>query len=143
MIKVTQLISVPMGDCSATAAKLLLQSCQTLCDPIDGRLPRPWDSPGKNTGVGCQFPWETRAQHFILRQDTQDPGDTASVWSFGPQTSSLGSAPHPPTLSHFRRSGSSLLYILLLVTIFFSCIWLSTMGDTDMGQRVLVLKGDG
>ena len=28
-----------------------------LCDPIDisPRLPRPWDSPGKNTGVGCHF----------------------------------------------------------------------------------------
>ena len=36
-----------------------LQSCLTLCDPIDiwqpTRLPRPWDSPGKNTGVGCRF----------------------------------------------------------------------------------------
>ena len=35
-----------------------LQSCPTLCGPIDGsppRLPRPWDSPGKNTGVGCHF----------------------------------------------------------------------------------------
>ena len=36
-----------------------LQSCLTLCDPIDGsppsRLPCPWDSPGKNTGVGCHF----------------------------------------------------------------------------------------
>ena len=32
-----------------------LQSCPTLCNPIDGRLPRPWDSPGKNTGVGCHF----------------------------------------------------------------------------------------
>ena len=35
-----------------------LQSCPTLCDPIDGsptRLPCPWDSPGKNTGVGCHF----------------------------------------------------------------------------------------
>ena len=34
------------------------QSCQTLCDPIDGTppgSPRPWDSPGKNTGVGCHF----------------------------------------------------------------------------------------
>ena len=39
---------------AATAAKLL-QSCPTLCDPIDGSLPgsRPWDSLGKNTGVGC------------------------------------------------------------------------------------------
>ena len=28
-----------------------------LCDPIDGRPPGscPWDSPGKNTGVGCHF----------------------------------------------------------------------------------------
>ena len=44
---------------AAPAAKSL-QSCPTLCDPIDwtmqpARLPRPWDSPGKNTGVGCHF----------------------------------------------------------------------------------------
>ena len=34
-----------------------LQSCPTLCDPRDGSTPgpRPWDSPGKNTGVGCHF----------------------------------------------------------------------------------------
>ena len=39
----------------AAAAKSL-QSCPTLCDPKDTqptRLPHPWDSPGKNTGVGC------------------------------------------------------------------------------------------
>ena len=32
--------------------------CLTLCDPIDNspaRLLCPWDSPGKNTGVGCHF----------------------------------------------------------------------------------------
>ena len=35
----------------------LLQSCPTLCDPVDWlpRLLNPWDSPGKNTGVGCHF----------------------------------------------------------------------------------------
>ena len=34
-----------------------LQSCPTLCDPIDSSPPgpRPWDSPGKHTGVGCHF----------------------------------------------------------------------------------------
>ena len=41
------------------AAAKSLQSCPTLCDPIDiwqpTRFPRPWDSPGKNTGVGCHF----------------------------------------------------------------------------------------
>ena len=33
------------------------QSCPTLCDPIDGSPPgsHPWNSPGKNTGVGCRF----------------------------------------------------------------------------------------
>ena len=43
---------------TTTATTKSLQSCPTLCDPIDGsppRLPRPWDSPGKNTGVGCHF----------------------------------------------------------------------------------------
>ena len=41
----------------AAAAKSL-QSCPTLCDPHrrqSTRLPRPWNSPGKNTGVGCHF----------------------------------------------------------------------------------------
>ena len=36
-----------------------LQSCLTLRDPTDGSppgSPSPWDSPGKNTGVGCHFP---------------------------------------------------------------------------------------
>ena len=35
-----------------------LQSCPTLCNPIDGnptRLLCPQDSLGKNTGVGCHF----------------------------------------------------------------------------------------
>ena len=34
-----------------------LQSCPTLCDHRrqPTRLPHPWDSPGKNTGVGCHF----------------------------------------------------------------------------------------
>ena len=41
----------------AAAAAKSLQSCPTLQphrrQPT--RLPRPWDSPGKNTGVGCHF----------------------------------------------------------------------------------------
>ena len=40
---------------AAAAAAKSLQSCPTLCDSIDGSPPgsRPWDSLGKNTGVGC------------------------------------------------------------------------------------------
>ena len=41
----------------AAAAAKSLQLCPTLCDPIDSshQAPHPWDSPGKNTGVGCHF----------------------------------------------------------------------------------------
>ena len=42
---------------AAVAAKSL-QSCPTVCDPPrrqPTRVPRPWDSLGKNTGVGCHF----------------------------------------------------------------------------------------
>ena len=46
-----------MGKTAAATAAKLLQSCPTLQphrrQPT--RLPRPWDSPGKNTGVGCHF----------------------------------------------------------------------------------------
>ena len=42
---------------AAVAAAKSLQSCPTLRphrrQPT--RLPCPWDSPGKNTGVGCHF----------------------------------------------------------------------------------------
>ena len=43
---------------TAAAAAKLLQLCPTLCDPIrlqPTRFSRPWDSPGKNTGVGFHF----------------------------------------------------------------------------------------
>ena len=45
-----------LGQTLCVRAKLL-QLCPTLCDPTDysspTRLLYPWDSPGKNTGVGC------------------------------------------------------------------------------------------
>ena len=46
-----------MGSAAAAAAAKSLQSCPTLRphkrQPT--RLPRPWDSPGKNTGMDCHF----------------------------------------------------------------------------------------
>ena len=47
----------PVSGIAAAAAKSL-QACPTLCDPPrrqPTRPPRPWGSPGKNTGVGCHF----------------------------------------------------------------------------------------
>ena len=62
---------------SAAAAKSL-QSCPTLCDPIDStRLLCPSESPGKNTGVGC---------HFLLQLLIQDPDKTTA------STNSISSA---------------------------------------------------
>ena len=49
---------VSLVTAAAAAATKSLQLCPTLCDPIDSSppgSPRPWDSPGKNTGVGCHF----------------------------------------------------------------------------------------
>ena len=45
------------GSPKYAAAAKSLQSCPTLWPHRrqPARLPRPWDSPGKNTGVGCHF----------------------------------------------------------------------------------------
>ena len=42
-------------DAAAAAAAKSLQSCPTLCEPIDGSPPGccPWDSPGTSAGVVC------------------------------------------------------------------------------------------
>ena len=37
------------------------------------RLPHPWDSPGKNTGVGC---------HFLLHASMLDDCNCVVVWTF-------------------------------------------------------------
>ena len=52
------IFSIHAAVAAAAAAAKSLQSCPTLCDPIDGSppdSPRPWDFPSKNTGVGCHF----------------------------------------------------------------------------------------
>ena len=45
------------GEAAAAAAAKSLQLCPTLCDPIDSSPPgsSTWDSPSKNTGIGCHF----------------------------------------------------------------------------------------
>ena len=77
----------------AAAAAKSLQSCPTLCDPIDGSpsgSPLPGDSPGKNTGVGCHFLLQFRkvksesevAQSCLTLSDPMDcslPGSSMSM----------------------------------------------------------------
>ena len=51
------------------SASEVVQSCLTLCDPMDTRLLRPWDFLAKSTGVGCLF----------LLQGTSPPRDRTQV----------------------------------------------------------------
>ena len=48
------------------------QSCPTLLDPMDHtqptRLLRPWDSPGKSTGVGCHCLLQTTTLMSIKKR---------------------------------------------------------------------------
>ena len=52
--KCLKILKIP----SCAAAAKSLQLCLTLCDPHrqqPTKLPHPWNSPGKNTGVGFHF----------------------------------------------------------------------------------------
>ena len=67
----------------AAAAAKSLQSCPTLCDPIDSkptRLRRPWDSPGKNTGVVAisfsnTWKWKSKSEVVQLCLTLSNPMD--------------------------------------------------------------------
>ena len=76
---------------SAAAAAESLQSCPTLCDPIDGSPPgsRPWHSPGKNTGVGC---------HFLLQ--CMKVKSEVSLWKWSHSYSSRPHGLQPTRLLH-------------------------------------------
>ena len=50
---------------------LVTKSCLTLCDPMwPAKLLCPWDSPGRNTGVGC---------HFLLQEIFPTQGSNLSL----------------------------------------------------------------
>ena len=73
---------------SRTRTAKSLQSCPTLCDPIDSSppgSPRPWDSPGKNTGVGCHFLLQGLEQRlanvFCKGQDSKIPQPVSHMTS--------------------------------------------------------------
>ena len=95
----------------------LLQSCLTLCDPMDCSLPGfsvHGDSPGKNTGVGCHF----LLQGVFLTQELNPCLFSLLHWQ-------AGSLPLvPPGKAQFENvvfSKSSLkqLNMNILVLIFF------------------------
>ena len=88
-----------VGVLTAAAAKSR-QSCPTLCDPIDGSPPgsRPWDSPGKNTGVGCHFLLQCMkvksesevAQSCPTLRDPMDCSPLLHPWEFPDKSTGVG-----------------------------------------------------
>ena len=46
------------------------------------RLPRPWDSPGKNTGVGCHFLLQPRQHITKQRHHFADKGPSSQSYGF-------------------------------------------------------------
>ena len=76
-----------------------LQSCPTLCDPMDWSLPGscPWDSPGKNIGVGC---------HFLLQGIFLTQGDDRVLLTVRSQTPAHSEIITPPPVSTGEESCS-------------------------------------
>ena len=71
-----------------TAATKSLQLCPTLCNPIDGSppgFPCPWDSPGKNTGVGCHF----LLQCMKVKSESEVAQSCLTLRPHGPQPTRL------------------------------------------------------
>ena len=74
LLKLMSIELVMQSNQYAAAAKSR-QSCPTPCDSIDGSLPGscPWDSPGKNTGVGC---------HVLLQSmKAKSESEVAQSWT--------------------------------------------------------------
>ena len=101
------------------AAAKSLQSCPTLCDLIDGSPPGspvPWDSPGKNTGVGCHFLLQCMkvksesevAQSCLTLSDPMDCSPTRLLhpWDFPGKSTGVGCH----CLLHFLYPHSLFLY---------------------------------
>ena len=75
---------------------LVTQSCLTLCNPMDCSLPgsSPWNSPGKNTGVGC---------HSLLQ----------GIFPGGIQASKLGLLHCRQILHHLSHQGSPYFFVVV------------------------------
>ena len=88
------------GRATAAAAAKSLQSWTTVQphrrQPI--RLPRPWDSPGKNTGVGCHFllqRMKVKSECQVTQSDSSRPHGLQPTrllhpWDFPGKSTAVG-----------------------------------------------------
>ena len=103
-----------MGDTAAAAAKSL-QSCPTLCDPHrlqPTRLRHPWDSPGKNTGVGCHFLLQCMKVKSGSEVPQLSPTLLATPWTIAYQA--------PPSMGFSRQEYWSGVprYYMKIITVY-------------------------
>ena len=89
----------PLAHRLSSSACVLTQSCLTLRDPTGcspPRLPCPWDSPGKDTGVGCRAllqgifrtqGWNLRLLQLLRGRRALHPlSHQGSRWTVAPTT---------------------------------------------------------
>ena len=86
--------------CPIAAAAKSLQSCPTLRPQgrQPTRLPYPWDSPGKNTGVGCHFLLQCMkvksesedAQSCLTLRDPMEPTRILRPWDCPGKSTGVG-----------------------------------------------------
>ena len=110
----------------AAAAAKSLQSCPTLYDPNrwqPTRLPHPWDSPGKNTGVGCHFLLQCMKVKSLSRVRLQRPHGLQPTrllhpWDFLGKSTGVGChcllpSTYPPISIYFSRPSQPYAHIHL------------------------------
>ena len=112
---------------SAAAAAKSLQSCPTLCDPIESSpAGSPWDFPGKNTGVGCHFLLQRMKGESEVAQSCPtlcDPMDLQPTrllcpWDFPGKSTGVGC--HHLLCSGLLDGYKSELHLQLLSSLSFS-----------------------
>ena len=87
--------------------------CPTLCDPMDNSPPGcPWDSPGRNTGVGCLF----LLQGIFPTQGSNSHLFCLLLWQ-------AGSLPLAPRYSLTGLSAMMEMVLVLSSTVATSCMY--------------------
>ena len=93
------------------------------------RLPRPWDSPGKNTRVGC---------HFFLQcmkvKTESEVAQSCATPSIPMYCSLPGSSVHGICQARVLEWGATAFSTLLLLLSCFSLVWLDATPETAAHQ---------
>ena len=111
------------------------------------RLPRPWDSPGKNTAVGCHFllqciKWKVKVKSLsrvrLLATHGLQPTRLLLPWDFPGKSTGVGCHCLPPSIlgNPFipDKIGQMVTLLLLLLLSRFSCVWLCATPQTAAHQ---------